>query len=104
MRFYIRALGEPFPNFPLGPVGEELACYIPPGIRWQQLNYGQGEGQVEIDGAEWGIYRSSESELSLILHTGRVELEAGFAFLRGVASVITMGKVDFEISFVGEEI
>jgi hypothetical protein len=103
MRVEVRPIGEAFPNFPLGTTGEELACYIPPGIVWRQLGYGQGEGQVEIDGAEWGIYWSREGELSLILHSGRVELEAALTFVRGVASRITRGKMDCEINFVSEE-
>ena len=35
---------------------EDLAKIIPNNLNGKALNYGQGEGQVEIDGSIWGMY------------------------------------------------
>src|SRR4051812_42363308 len=56
MAFRIRFHTGERPVFEFGPRGAELGCYIPAGTSWVQRNYGQGEGQVEINGREWGFY------------------------------------------------
>jgi hypothetical protein len=55
MRYVIRSLHGPIPYPPLGPTGRELSCYLPARSNWQQLNYGQGEGQVMVENCEWGF-------------------------------------------------
>jgi hypothetical protein len=53
MIFSITAIDEPFPQLEYGQNPRHLECFIPAGVEWHQLNFGQGEGQVEIEGCEW---------------------------------------------------
>lgn len=64
-----------------GPYGRELACYIPDELTWKQLNYGQCEGQVEIDGNEWGLYWTAPDVFAVQLHTGEIDLERALRFV-----------------------
>ena len=100
MRFVIRLLEGPLPYPPLGPRGRELACYIPPGVEWRQLNYGQGEGQVEVGGCEWGFYQQSRSELAVVLHVGEYPAAAAFEFVRRVAEMVCVDE-RFEVVLKG---
>lgn len=81
------------PHVQLGPEGRELACYVPDGIQWRQLNYGQGEGQVDIDGREWGFYWDGPTEMAVLLHDKAVDLEAAVDFVRRVAKKVA-GRPD----------
>jgi hypothetical protein len=102
MRFLIRSVGGPLPDIPLGPPGLELGCYLPAGIEWRQLNYGQGEGQFEVAGLEWGIYQTDGGGLALVLHFGELAAEDGMAFARRVAEAVT-GGTRFELLLRGTE-
>ncbi|MCE9666968.1 hypothetical protein LY474_03995 [Myxococcus stipitatus] len=42
-------------SLPLGDAPTPLSVFSPEGSRCEQLNDGQGEGQVAIDGEEWGF-------------------------------------------------
>jgi hypothetical protein len=76
---------------------------MPVGTHWTQIGYGQGEGQVEVDGCEWGIYWNRQDEMSMTLHRGRVEAESALAFVREVVRRITLETVAYKIFFLGEE-
>ncbi|WP_188151487.1 hypothetical protein [Teredinibacter waterburyi] len=52
---------------------EDLAKAIPVGIHGKPLNYGQGEGQVEIDDTVWGFYVNSEGSYYMAFEEGVVE-------------------------------
>lgn len=69
-QFRIRSLGCVWPDFALASAEPPLSVYFPAHRQCRQLNYGQGEGQVEIDGLEWGFYWNDPSDLSVILHDG----------------------------------
>ena len=51
----------------------DLAKAIPTGMPGQPLNYGQGEGQVEIDGTVWGFYIDEEQKYHMAFEEGVVE-------------------------------
>ena len=50
------------------PRGQELSVFFPKGRPAVQVNYGQGEGQVLIDGLEWGFYYNERGNLDVVLH------------------------------------
>ena len=47
-----------------------LSVFFPAGADCSELNYGQGEGQVLIDGHEWGFYYNEQGNLDVVLHSG----------------------------------
>jgi len=100
MRFVVRVIGKPFPYPELGPPGSELAGYIPAGTQWKQLNYGQGEGQVEMAGCEWGLYQTYCGALAIELHLGKCSAPAAFELVRRVAEA-TCGGCQFDIFLQG---
>ncbi len=102
MRFLIRSRGGSLPDRSLGPTGRELACYLPPEVKWRQVNYGQGEGQVEVDGREWGFYQDGTGALAVELHFGRMSAADGLAFVRRVAEVVA-GGMEIEVLLQGTE-
>jgi hypothetical protein len=100
MQFVIRLKNASFRHPPLGPPGRELASYIPPGVEWKQLNYGQGEGQVEVSGCEWGFYQTASHALAVELHVGELPAVAAFEFARQIAE-LTCGNEPYEIVLQG---
>ena len=40
---------------------EDLDALLPDGYSGKALNYGQGEGQIEISGSVWGFYVNLDS-------------------------------------------
>ena len=68
MIFRLREENGFLPDLVYGDRGRELRCFIPIEYSWKQLNYGQGEGQVLINGSEWGFYYSSYETIDVILH------------------------------------
>jgi hypothetical protein len=102
MRFRIRPVGGQLPDIPLGPPGRELGCYLPTSVAWRQLNYGQGEGQVEVEGREWGLYQTGDGGLAVVLHSGEVSAADGLAFACRVAELVA-GDAPFELLLQGTE-
>lgn len=56
-------------------VPRNLSLFFPEGSVCMQLNYGQGEGQVLIDGHEWGFYYNDGVHLDVVLHEGGLSVE-----------------------------
>jgi len=52
---------------------EELAKAIPPEMLGKVLNYGQGEGQVEIESTVWGFYVNSSGIYYMAFEEGVIE-------------------------------
>lgn len=102
MRFVIRPTSGHFPKLERGSRGSELACYIPEGLQWRQLNYGQSEGQVEIDGREWGFYWEGPNEMVVVLHSGEMEADAATNFVRRVAEKVCATEEGFRIYLKGD--
>jgi hypothetical protein len=100
MQFIIRTLKQPFPFPDLGPRGSELVGYVPPGVEWKQMNYGQGEGQLEIGGCEWGFYQHSDYELAIALHVGEFAAPAAFNLVHRIAIMLCSSE-PFEIVIRG---
>ena len=104
MRFVIEATSGILPDWDYGPSvpnRRELGCFVPAGYEWKQLNYGQGEGQVEIAGCEWGFYIYSASALSVYLHVGRVDMAYAVDFIEAVARKIFSGPSGFRVMIEG---
>ena len=52
---------------------DDLSKVIPFGLSGNTLNYGQGEGQVDIDGTVWGFYINSQGSYYMVLEEGVME-------------------------------
>jgi hypothetical protein len=111
VKFVIMPTGAPFPKLELGTLdrGGALACFIPAGIEWKQINYGQGEGQVEIGGCEWGFYYTSRYKCSSLaagwgivvqLEVGDFSANAALELVQRIAELISCGA-PFEIMLRG---
>ena len=101
MRFEIKANSHEKLDVPLGPRGLELNGFLPNSCEWEQINYGQGEGQVIVDGNEWGFYYSSSGGISVILHVGIVSLSEATAFVDAVAAKIGSHGNSVSVFLVG---
>ena len=105
MKFAIIPINGTFPELKYGLYEEsqrrELECFIPDGIEWHQINYGQGEGQVEIEGCEWGFYYGEHGEITVVLHVGQADASAALNFVHNVAHRVSGGKIAFRIALVG---
>jgi len=67
-------------------------------MEWRQLNYGQGEGQVLIDGCEWGFYWFGvDAEFVIMLHDGEISLTKAVEFVQSVAQLVVSPGVAIEI-------
>ncbi len=84
-----------------GPQGFELSCYVPAGVSWKQINYGQSEGQVEIEGREWGFYWQGPGDFAVVLHDGEIDATEAVKFVRAVAEKLSSGQVGFKILLAG---
>jgi hypothetical protein len=99
MRFVVRFDGGALPDYRPGPSGRELACYVPDGENWQQVNFGQREGQALVDGREWGFYLENPDagELTVVLHDGDIAPGEALAFAERVAAKVAGGRVGFRV-------
>lgn len=53
---------------------EALEQLIPPGWNGRAINYGQGEGQIEIENTTWGLYYHSQPNSYLLqFEQGHIE-------------------------------
>lgn len=66
------------------PRDPALSLFFPPGAVCKQLNSGQGEGQVMIDGAEWGFYYNESGNLDVVLHGGGLSTEEAERVVRSI--------------------
>ncbi|PKL74636.1 MAG: hypothetical protein CVV27_19480 [Candidatus Melainabacteria bacterium HGW-Melainabacteria-1] len=55
---------------------KDLERLIPANRQGLALNYGQGEGQFQIENTVWGIYLTSDQKYSLLYQEGSMEWEA----------------------------
>lgn len=103
MVFVVYFEGGTLPQYACGPVGRELSCYIPDGLSWKQINFGQGEGQVEIGGNEWGFYfgPTNPGELHVVLHSGEISPADATAFVHAVAVKLAGSNERFDIRLRG---
>ncbi len=49
---------------------EDLQCLIPAHLKGRVLNYGQGEGQFEIDGLVFGMYVNNDNNYYIAYEEG----------------------------------
>lgn len=81
----------------------KLSVFFPPGSDCKELNYGQGEGQVLIDGHEWGFYYGDQGHLLAVLHDGDLSVEeASLVVSRLSANLST--KLGSEVRFALREV
>jgi len=52
---------------------EDLLKAVPEGSTGKPLNYGQGEGQVEIDETVWGFYINENDEYLMQFEEGKLD-------------------------------
>ena len=87
MTFAIKEKSGIIPDLDYGSRQSELSCFIPEGYDWEQTNYGQGEGQVRVEGSEWGFYYSDDG-INITLHEGIIPLSEAVRFVEKVAEKI----------------
>lgn len=68
---------------------DDLAKAIPTGIQGKPLNYGQGEGQVEIDDTVWGFYVNSEGCYYMAFEEGVVDWAKIEKLVHAIANALT---------------
>ena len=66
----------------------QLSCFFPDDSVCEQLEYGQGEGQILIDGIEWGFYYNSRGNLDVVLHENRITEKHAKKIVTGICSVL----------------
>ena len=103
MRFDLDGNEDCLSSLSYGERSFELSCFIPDGYSWEQVNYGQGEGQVLINGNEWGFYFGDNGVLSVVLHDGSVPLSDGIIFIKSVVQkVFQEYSESVDIKIVGD--
>ena len=80
---------------------EDLAKAIPIGFQGKPINYGQGEGQVEIDGTVWGFYLNSDGSYYMVFEEGVVGWVKIDALVHGIINALTK-KFGEKISVTAE--
>jgi hypothetical protein len=84
-----------------GDPGRELSCFMPEDSQWEQINYGQGEGQLLVNGCEWGFYYTDDNSLSVVLHKGPLSRSEAEAFVDAVKlKIYGADSVNVEVKFV----
>lgn len=63
----------------------DLNLLIPDGVNGAAINYGQGEGQFEINGSVWGIYADRDGLYNLVFEEGELDFNE---FISTAQSVI----------------
>lgn len=79
----------------------DLAKIIPASLRGKALNFGQGEGQVEIEGTIWGMYCGGRENYLLQYEEGLISWEEFEPILKAIQDKI---KIEFgsQIRFIVE--
>lgn len=72
MKILMKEKNSEFPELTYGEKGREFSCLLTNDMEWQQINYGQGEGQFSLLNCEWGIYYDEGENLILELHEGEI--------------------------------
>ena len=105
MIFELRENDGFVPDIEDGGLGKELSGFIPDGYKWEQLNYGQGEGQVQINNCEWGFYYGGNNSISIILHEGSIDIEDAYIFIGKVKEKIYGEKsITTQILLIGNTV
>lgn len=71
------------PDLNYGESGRELACFVPEDFEWQQVQFENGEGEVEIRGHVWRFYFTQEG-IGIKLMDGIVTFKEADLFLQAV--------------------
>lgn len=75
---------------------EDLALFLPDHLEGRVLNYGQGEGQIEIEGTVWGLYVNSDNNYYFTFEEGFINWER-FTYL--VESILVTVNQEFDGRF-----
>ena len=67
---------------------EDLLKVIPDGSKGRALNFGQGEGQVEIDGTQWGFYIDQTGLYHMAFECGNLDWRTLNNLVEGIISAI----------------
>lgn len=68
---------------------DDLVKAIPFGMQGKPLNYGQGEGQIEIEGTVWGFYVGSGNNYYMIFEEGVMEWENIVKLVHAITGALT---------------
>ncbi|MDA7527788.1 hypothetical protein N8590_02255 [bacterium] len=75
-----------------------LSPFIPTSVSAKQLNYGQGEGQIQVEDCVWGIYVDFDRE-----HAYKIQFEEGTLslpqFIRHIELIKDAAESFFKVSF-----
>jgi hypothetical protein len=52
---------------------DDLLCFIPEHLTGKVLNYGQGEGQFEIERTVWGVYVNNDNYYYIAYEEGGMD-------------------------------
>lgn len=104
MRFELRTDVSNIDKIEYGKKGSELECFIPAEYEWKQLNFGQGEGQVLVDGCEWGFYYTDNNMIGIVLHEGDIDISQASIFIKKVKEKVSKSvSAEIEVVLVGDE-
>jgi len=67
---------------------EDLSRVIPDNLPGKPLNYGQGEGQVEINGTIWGFYVHEKSMYYMAFEEGKLDWHSLNTLVESIVSKI----------------
>ncbi len=68
---------------------EDLSRVLPSAVASEVLNYGQGEGQIQIDGTVWGLYVNGPDSYRLCFEEGQCSIPAFQRFVSMFIEKIT---------------
>ena len=74
----------------------DLALFIPDHLNGKVLNYGQGEGQVEIEGTVWGLYVNTDNNYYFTFEEGFISWER---FTSLVDEILAKLNQEFGVNF-----
>lgn len=67
---------------------DDLSKTIPKNYQGKPLNFGQGEGQVEIDGTVWGFYVSDSGDYCMQFEEGYLDWHSLNNLVESIVSAI----------------
>jgi len=89
VKFCISPIDSDFPDLAYPPSPNELSLFFPDDYSCEQINYGQGEGQVLIEDCEWGFYFNDEGNLSIVLHDGELTESEAIAVVKSICQKLS---------------
>lgn len=80
----------------VGVPGHELAYLVPEGTEWQQLTYGQGEGEFLMLGCLFSVFWETPRRLVVEIDDGEIDAEEAREIVHRIGKK-TFGESNFEV-------